>query len=132
MMLLRDAIASYSAVYVTTAPGLTARFGLPEGYVVTDCNARRPLAVLRCTLQLAPIMLRERPQMVITTGAAPGLLGLVLGKLMGAKTIWIDSVANSERLSMSGKIAGWLADIWLTQWEHLARPRGPHFMGRLL
>jgi hypothetical protein len=52
--------------------------------------------------------------------------------MLGKKAIWIDSVANVEKLSMSGKLAGHIATLWLTQWEHLAKPKGPHYGGAIL
>ena len=45
-----------------------------------------------------------RPDVVISTGAAPGAFALFFGKLFGAKTIWIDGIASTSKLSMSGKI----------------------------
>ena len=33
---------------------------------------------------------------------------------------------------MSGRIAGPFADLWLTQWEHLAREGGPEYAGAVL
>jgi UDP-N-acetylglucosamine:LPS N-acetylglucosamine transferase len=60
---------------------------------------------------------------IVTTGAAPGLFGIFIGKVLGVKTIWIDSIANVEKLSLSGKIASRMADRVYTQWEHLATPK---------
>lgn len=57
---------------------------------------------------------------------------LLAGKLTGKRTIWIDSVANVEKLSLSGKLAGHIATLWLTQWQHLSRPDGPHYAGAVL
>lgn len=71
----------------------------------------------------------ERPDVVVTTGAAPGYLAIRLGKLLGARTIWIDSVANADELSMSGRRALQQADVCITQWEHLADRDGPHYYG---
>lgn len=83
-------------------------------------------------VQVALKVLRFRPDVVVTTGAAPGFAALLFGKMIGAKTIWIDSIANSEEMSSSGKHAGRIADLWLTQWEHLVTPQGPQFMGSVL
>ena len=33
---------------------------------------------------------------------------------------------------MSGRLARRVADAWLTQWQHLARPEGPHYWGAVL
>jgi len=35
-------------------------------------------------------------------------------------------------LSLSGRRVGPWADLWLTQWEHLARPEGPEYRGSVL
>jgi hypothetical protein len=73
------------------------------------------------------------PDLIISTGAAPGLIALLLGKLVfRRRTIWIDSMANADRLSTSGRLAGRLADLWLTQWPHLAEAGGPQFWGPVL
>lgn len=61
-----------------------------------------------------------KPDVVISTGALPGLLLCFIAKLMGKQVIWVDSMANYQQLSFSGKIARFFCDICLTQWEHLA------------
>ena len=68
-------------------------------------------------------LLRLRPRAVVTTGAAPGLLTLAAARLLGAKTIWIDSVANVETLSGCGRIARRLAHRVYAQWPDLADGR---------
>ena len=87
---------------------------------------------MRQFLGLAIIVLRTRPHAVITTGAAPGYFALRLGRLVGARTAWVDSIANAGELSLSGKRAGRHADLWLTQWPDLASPEGPDFRGAVL
>lgn len=79
--------------------------------------------------QVCLIILRERPDVVISTGAAPGAVALRIGKWLGAKTVWIDSIANVEKISMSGSKVGKFSDLWLTQWEHLTNDHGPSFRG---
>jgi hypothetical protein len=41
-------------------------------------------------------------------------------------------VANVDELSMSGRKAGPHADLWLTQWPHLAAANGPRYSGSVL
>jgi hypothetical protein len=69
---------------------------------------------------------------IISTGAAPGYFAVRLGRLLGAKSIWLDSIANVERVSMTGELVGPKADLWLTQWPHLALPTGPRYEGAVL
>ena len=75
--------------------------------------------------------MKERPDAVVTTGSAPGMICLALAKVLTrARTMWIDSIANCERLSSSGKRARFFADVWLTQWPELSRPEGTALLGR--
>ena len=108
----------------------------PGFYTVLDANRWQKVRLLRSLMQIAWVILRLRPDVIITTGAAPGFFALRIGKLIGARTIWVDSIANAEELSLSGRKAGRHADLFLTQWEHLARsddePEGPHFRGAVL
>lgn len=97
-----------------------------------DCNLRTPLRVLSCAWAAWKLVRKERPEIVVSTGAAPGLLALVCGKLRGARTIWIDSVANAERMSLSGRLAHPVADLWLTQWPHVSDKSGAEYVGAVL
>ncbi|WP_245958400.1 UDP-N-acetylglucosamine transferase subunit ALG14 [Pelagibacterium sediminicola] len=85
-----------------------------------------------CAVQLAIAFIRLRPRVVISTGAAPGALALMLGRLTGARCIWVESLTSTDELSLSGRLAGRIAHLWLTQWEHLAREDGPYYHGGTL
>ena len=120
------AFASVSTIYAEQVP--QHRF-----YVVRNVSRLHRWGAPLLFCQLVNIILRERPDVVITTGAAPALFALTLAKLLlGAKTIWIDSVANVEKLSMSGTLAGAVADVWLTQWPAVSRIPGPAYWGAVL
>jgi hypothetical protein len=101
-------------------------------YRVPDASRWGKTAVIRMALAVLWIILKERPDVVISTGAAPGYVALRLSGLLGARTIWIDSIASIDELSLSGRMAGRHADLWLTQWPHLAKPEGPHFAGAIM
>jgi hypothetical protein len=101
-------------------------------YVVHDANQRNKVGLLRLGVKLAWIIARERPDVIVSTGAAPGCLGVWCGRLIGARTIWIDSIANVDELSLSGHLVKRYADLWLTQWPHLAKSDGPHYVGAVL
>jgi UDP-N-acetylglucosamine:LPS N-acetylglucosamine transferase len=132
MMLLREAFKGQEVYYATTMRGLMERSGVSNGFLLDDCNRNDIRGSLTCLIQAAQIVFRIRPHVVISTGAAPGLFCLLFGRLAGAKTIWIDSIANAEAMSMSGRLARYVASLWLTQWRHLARATGPHYVGELL
>jgi UDP-N-acetylglucosamine:LPS N-acetylglucosamine transferase len=101
-------------------------------YKVTNATRKAKFNFVVMFFEWLLIVLKSRPHVIITTGSAPGMVALAVGKLFGKKTIWIDSIANVEQLSSSGKIARRFADLYLTQWESLARPDGPQYMGSVL
>ncbi|MBB6161910.1 MULTISPECIES: UDP-N-acetylglucosamine transferase subunit ALG14 [Rhizobium] len=119
-------------IYANTFPGLAENAGLEKCYIIEDCNRDTPMSVVRCARDIFLLIRRERPDLIISTGAAPGLIAIMIGKMFGCRTIWVESVANSIELSMSGRIAGKFADLWLTQWQHLSRPKGPLYWGSIL
>jgi len=100
--------------------------------IVRDANCQQIIPSLLQGLEVLAIVLRERPDVVISTGASCGFFALLFGKLCGARTIWVDSLANVKKLSLSGRMVRRFADLWLTQWPERARPGGPYFKGSLL
>jgi UDP-N-acetylglucosamine:LPS N-acetylglucosamine transferase len=133
MRRILPAFEGFERVFVGVEPEPDPALG-PVGYHrVGNVTRKNPLAVLGILAALVRIVRAERPDVVVTTGAAPGLLALVAAKLAGgARTIWIDSIANTERMSLSGRLARPVADAWLVQWAHLARPGGPQHWGAVL
>lgn len=117
---LRPAFEGHDVAYVTTHAGHRAEVGPARFYAVRDGSRTSRLSLLVSALQIGYVLVRERPQVVISTGAAPGYLAIRGAKLLGARTMWIDSVANVDELSLSGRLASEKADVCLTQWPHLA------------
>lgn len=116
---LAPAFDGHDVAYLTTDAGHRSEVETARFYTVNDANRWDKLALVRCALKVLWTLLRERPTIVVSTGAAPGYLAIRGGRLLGARTIWIDSVANVEELSMSGRMASATADLCLTQWPHL-------------
>jgi hypothetical protein len=40
-------------------------------------------------------------------------------RVLGAKIVWVDSIANVEQLSMSGRVIRPFSSLVLTQWPEL-------------
>jgi len=132
MLRLRPAFEGLDVFYVGVKSMYAADVAPADFYAVKDVSRLHKWAIFATVGKLTWILLRERPKVIITTGSAPGMLALRLGKLIGARCAWIDSIANVEQLSMSGQKAGAVADLWLTQWEHLSRAEGPRYEGSVL
>jgi UDP-N-acetylglucosamine:LPS N-acetylglucosamine transferase len=132
MLRLRDALIDYDVAYVGVKSMYYSDVAPCRFYAVPDVSRLHRWKIIPALLQLSAILLKERPAVIITTGSAPGMLALRLGKFLGAKTVWIDSIANVDQMSMSGTKARPYADLWLTQWPHLAKDGGPAYFGSVL
>ncbi len=101
-------------------------------HLVNDANRWDKVGIARMALRVGWTLLRVRPHVIISTGAAAGYFALRFGKLLGARTVWIDSIANAEELSLTGTMVRKYADLYLTQWPDLAKPDGPRHEGSVL
>jgi UDP-N-acetylglucosamine:LPS N-acetylglucosamine transferase len=120
LLKLENAWQAHDVFYVSTLESACNKLdSLGRYYITGECNREHPLRVIRVLGQCISIIHVERPDVIITTGAAPACLLCLVGKLFGAKIIWLDSIANVERLSLSGRLVRLFADLFLTQWPHL-------------
>jgi len=131
LLRLRPSFEAHNVQYVTTHKDFGKKVNSAP-YVVKDANADKKFALLVLFIQMFWCFVKTRPDVVISTGAAPGFAALFWGKIFRAKTIWIDSIANAEELSSSGRKAKYFADVWLTQWSHLATEEGPDCKGKVV
>jgi UDP-N-acetylglucosamine:LPS N-acetylglucosamine transferase len=129
---LSPAFEGCEVVFATVDNAYRCDAGTARFYTIRDVTRWNKVRWIQTFVKLAYIILRERPHVVLSTGALPGYFSLRLAKWFGARTIWVDSIANVEELSMSGKKIGNYADLWLTQWPQLARPGGPLYRGAVL
>jgi UDP-N-acetylglucosamine:LPS N-acetylglucosamine transferase len=132
LLRLRPAFEGCDVVFATAKEGYRSDVGEGEFRVILDANRSDKIKLLKSLWSVFTLVRRERPDVIVSTGAAPGYFALKIGRLLGARTIWVDSIANAEELSMSGAKAGDCADLWLTQWPHLAREGGPSYLGNVL
>ncbi|MEE9397247.1 MAG: hypothetical protein V3V31_09575 [Methylococcales bacterium] len=89
-------------------------------FVIGECNRMTPFKMLTVFGRAFAVAAKIRPDVVITTGALPLAWVCLFSKLFGAKIIWIDSIANVEKLSMSGSMVRRFSDLCITQWSEVA------------
>lgn len=132
-MLLRPAFEKAANVtFATTDAKLATAHDVSNCIELKDYSRSEPLSVTVGLCETFLLIRRLKPDFVISTGAAPGLLLLLWARIFGAKTLWIDSIANAEQPSMSGRLALRFAHISLTQWEHLSEQSSFKYWGSIL
>ena len=129
LLRLRPSFENCDVTFATVLDGYRHDLETGRFCVIPDCNRLKKVRAAWCAFRIALLIARTRPDVIVSTGAAPGYFAIRFGRLFGSRTVWVDSVANAEELSMSGKMAGAYADVWLTQWPHLASSDGPQFWG---
>lgn len=65
------------------------------------------------------VLRRERPDLVISTGAGVAVPFLWLAKLRGSQTVFIESITRVTHLSLSAKLALPLLDVLYVHWAQL-------------
>lgn len=132
LLRLRPAFEGSDVTYATVQPSYAAQVPEAHFFSFTDATRWSRWDLVKMILQVTWITIRTKPDVVITTGAAPGVVAIRVGKLLGAKTIWLDSIANVESMSMSGRKVRKFADLWLTQWPEVARDESCTYKGAVL
>ncbi len=112
---------AYHLTYVSTSTEVPAPAG--KLYTITDFSRWNLYRLPIVFFHILHLILRIRPQVIISTGAAPGLVAIIAGKCCGKRSIWIDSMANVDKPSMSGKIASYIATKSYVQYPHLTSKR---------
>ena len=108
--------------YITTlqlAAAGFARHGKPV-YVVGESDRGKPMQAVAVIARTFLLALRLRPRAVVTTGSMPLAIFCIWAKLFGAKIVWVDSIAQIEHLSLSGRVMRRVADLCLAQWPEVA------------
>jgi len=68
-----------------------------------------------------PILFRMKPDLIISTGAAVAVPFIYAGRILGIKTIFIDSISRVENLSLTGKLIHPVVSEIYVQWEQCGR-----------
>jgi hypothetical protein len=116
---IRPAFNGCEVIWACTDASIRSEVQDGRFIIVPDANRWQKLRLLVCACKVAILVLRLRPDVIVSTGAAPGYFALRFGSFIGARTLWLDSIANAEELSLSGVQASRFADLTLTQWTEL-------------
>lgn len=76
---------------------------------------RSPWRTIRNVAQSLQIILRERPRIVITTGADVAVPIFILARLSGAKTVFIET-GGSLQPTLAGRLCYPFASRFIVQW----------------
>ncbi len=110
--------------YVTEQGGQAQDCALEPLYVFPQINRHERhflIHFFRLFIRAWKLLRREKPDVLITTGALLAYPFCVLGKLRGTKIIYIESLARVSSASLTGRLVYPFADMFLVQWESLLK-----------
>lgn len=112
----------YECFYVLPKNKSTEKF-MKKRYLVGDIYRKRKVLFyfqfLKTTIQQLVIFLKEKPDVVITTGAGVVIPMCIFAKFFKKKLIYIESFARMKTLNKTGELLYRYADVFLVQWEQL-------------
>ncbi len=62
-----------------------------------------------------------KPKIIITTGTHTAVPMCYIGKIFGSKIIFIETFANKNTKTLSGKMVYPIADLFIVQWEEMKK-----------
>lgn len=117
--------------YMSTHPRCKALVPGHDFYCLRDFSRWNWYLFFPALFHALSVVRRVRPDMVLTTGAAPGFVVVLAAWFLGVESVWVDSIANVESLSLCGKMSRHIATHVFTQWPSQAAP-GVIFAGSVL
>ncbi len=79
------------------------------------------------------VLLKEKPDIIVSTGAGVAIPFFYLGKLLGKKLVFIEAYERIENPSLTGRLVYPITDAFILQWEEQKKfyPKGI-VLGQLL
>lgn len=122
MMRLKEIANENIAFYVTEKSGQITEAAIPVTYTLPQINRHEKgffLHFLNVFVKAAGIIRKEKPDVVISTGALIAFPFCLLAKISGKKVVYIESFARVHEKSLTGKLVYHFADLFLVQWESM-------------
>ena len=87
-------------------------------YYPTNRNLKN---LIRNTLVAWKVLRRDKPDLIISSGAAVAVPFFYLGKLMGKKLIYIEVYDRIDKATLTGRLVYPIVDCFIVQWEEQKR-----------
>ena len=122
MLQIKDAVKGHDVFFLTYEAENSRDLGYRTHFV--ENVTRNPITLLKNAVQTLRVLLRERPGLIISTGAGVAVPACYLGKLLGSRVVFIETFCMPTRGSLSGRFAYPVADRFLLQWREQSKNYG--------
>lgn len=124
ILCLKDLNQYYDTILVTEKTGYDINAWQDKLYRIPQVNRRErylPFKLMWIGVRSIYILIKENPDVVITTGALSVIPLCLLTKLLRKKLIYIESFAKVKSLTLSGKLMYKFANLFIVQWDDLKK-----------
>ncbi len=121
MLHLQEAFEGHETFFITYDSPRTRE--LERKYLLRNIG-ENPLLMARAFVSIYGILRKEKPKLIISTGAEIAIPTFYLAKLFRIKTIFIESWTRVVQPTGTGRIVYPVADVFLVQWERLLTKYG--------
>lgn len=83
-------------------------------YYPTNRNIKN---LIKNTFLAIRVLLKEKPDLIISSGAAVAVPFFYIGKILGTKLIYIEVFDRIDKPTVTGKLVYPIADKFIVQWE---------------
>lgn len=118
---LLDAFEGHDIFWVTYDSPRTRT--LEKRYLLTNIGLN-PLRMAVAAVRMLRILLKERPELIVSTGSEIAIPAFYIAKVMRIHTIFIESWTRVIQPTGSGKLVYPVADAFYVQWESLLASYG--------
>lgn len=108
---------SYEKYYVTFWEDNLINFANSHNVYFITHPRHNPFLILKNCVESFFLLIKEKPDLIISTGADVAVPTCIIGKLLGIKLIYIESGGNVITPSLSGKLIYPFADLFIVQWR---------------
>ena len=122
MLQLAEAFEGHNVFYFCYDADTTQR--LENAYRVPNM-ARNPIEFLKNLVRVFKIFRAERPDLIVSTGAEIAIPVILVSRLFGAASIYIECGAQVTTPSTTGRLMYRLANQFYVQWPELRNAYGP-------
>lgn len=124
LLCLKELAEKYESFFVTEQGGQVQDARIKNVYALPQINRHEKnfaIHFIRIFFEANKIIKKEKPDIVISTGALIAFPFCILVKLRGGRVIYIESFARVRNSSVTGKLVYRFSDLFLVQWKAMLK-----------
>jgi len=87
-------------------------------YFPTNINIKN---LVKNTFLAIKVLVKEKPDLIISSGAAVAVPFFYVGKILGIKTVYIEVFDRMDKPTLTGKIVYPVTNLFIVQWEEMKK-----------